>query len=140
MRHSGSHLPPTARPEPASDSTKDSGGEKSSGSQIRLVPEVDVVRRAGSSQTPSIPSSETEVASEWTTVAFAEQDQVHRGARGCGLVHFHRGNHQVHRRQGHRIRPQPAAEVRHVADSGLHEPLRVPGRHREPGGLLKAAL
>ncbi len=61
---------PTARPEPASDSTKDSGGEKSSGSQIRLVPEVDVVRRAGSSQTPSIPSSETEVASEWTTVAL----------------------------------------------------------------------
>ena len=49
---------------------------------------------------------------------IAEQDQVHRGARGCGLVHFHRGNHQVHRRQGHRIRPQPAAEVRHVADSG----------------------
>ena len=27
-----------------------------------------------------------------------------------------------------------------MADSGLREPLRVPGRHREPGGLLQAGL
>ena len=61
---------PTARPAPARDSTKDSGGEKSSGSQSRFVPEVEVVRRAGSSHTPSIPSRATVFASEWTTVAF----------------------------------------------------------------------
>ena len=71
---------------------------------------------------------------------IAERDQVHRGAGGRGLVHFHCGDHQVQGRQGHRIRSEPAAEIRDVADPGLREPLRVPCRHREPGGLLQAGF
>ena len=39
----------------------------------------------------------------------------------------------VQRRQGHRVGAEPAAEVRHMADAGLREALRVPGRHREAG-------
>ena len=39
-----------------------------------------------------------------------------------------------------RIRADPAAQIRHVADAGRGETLRMPGRHVEPGGLLQAGL
>ena len=69
-----------------------------------------------------------------------ERDEVHRGAGGRGLVHFHRRDRDVQRGERHGIGAEAAAEVRHVADAGLREALRVPGRHGEPGGLLQARL
>ena len=136
----GPILTPTARPDAASDSAKDNGGEKASGSQIRVVPEVDVVRRAGSSQTPSSSSSGTDVASECTTVACGKGNEVDGGAGGGGLVDLDSRHRNVEGCQRHGIRAEAAAEIGHVADSCLGEALGVPGRDGESRGLFKARL
>ena len=131
---------PTASPAPARDSTKDSGGEKSSGSQSRLVPEVDVVRRAGSSQTPSIPSRGTVVASEWTTVAFRNGMRF-MVAQAAVVSSISTAVTWMSREaSAMAVGAEAAAQVRHMLDAGLREALRVPGRDGEPGGLLQARL
>ena len=131
---------PTARPAAARDSTKDSGGEKSSGSQIRFVPEVEVVRRAGSSQTPSIPSRATVVASEWTTVAFRNGIRFIVAQAAVVSSISTAVTSDVQRGERHGVGAEAAAKIRHVLHAGFREALRVPGRHGEPGGLLQARL
>ena len=131
---------PRRRPAPARDSTKDSGGEKSSGSQIRLVPEVEVVRRAGSSQTPSIPSRDTDVASEWTTVAL--RNGIRFMVAQAAVVSSISTAVTVMSRDARAMESAPSPQPRSATwpMPGLREALRVPGRHGEPGGLLQAGL
>ena len=128
MRHARAHLDAHGRPEAARDSTKDSGGEKSSGSQSRLVPEVEVVRRAGSSQTPSIPSSETEVASEWTTVAF--RNGMRFMVAQAAVVSSISTAVTVRSRDARAIASAPSPQPRSATwpMPASREPLRVPGR------------
>ena len=97
-------------------------------------------RPAGRVRVDAVDALRLEVEREPVAVphlGVGEVPQVHGRDGGRGLVDVRREHPQADAREGHRVRPDPAGEVRDPGAARVAEPAGVVRRDAEPGGLLE---
>ena len=65
------------------------------------------------------------------------QSQIGPGEDGGSGIRFDGVNPEARLREGHRVDPDPASQVPHIADTGLDEPRGTPPGHHPAGRLLQ---